>query len=167
MSILSFDCQSFKLYIIGDRRQIWSDSDMDTRFFITFIVCALILELIPIRKFVEKTKKYRQMDFSDIDAAVLADRIRSGSYDDDKNRRKYWAKYQWYYNGKKRKVTLYDDSDNFPMQMTLTVNRQTGKFKAPEAERKITNMQIGLTAGAFILGYILASLICGYSPLFS
>ncbi len=141
---------------------------MDTKFTITFFIVTLILEIIPIRRVMEQTSVYRRTDFSDIDDTVTAHLIESGtSYDDDNRNSYYWGRYEWYYNGKRRRTTLTDSNDSFPYELQLTVNRKTGRYKTPEGERRIRKMEIGLVMGAFVLGYNIASLICGYSPLFS
>ena len=140
---------------------------MDTKFFITFVVITLILELIPMKSALRKINTYRVTDFSDIDDTVTATLMKSGSdYDEEKREHEYWGLYEWYYNGKRRRKRLYLSSWA-PTTMTITVNRKTGRYKTPEGQKRIDKITVGITFGAMILGYIIASIICGYSPLFS
>lgn len=140
---------------------------MDARFFVTFVVITLILELIPMKTVLSRTKMYRTADFSAIDDTVTAELIKSGSsYDDEKREEEYWGLYEWYYNGKRRRKRLYS-STWFPSTLQITVDRNTGKYKTPEGQRRIDKMTVSLTLGAIVMGYIIASIICGYSPLLS
>ena len=138
---------------------------MDTKFFFTFFIITLILEIIPIKKVMEQANTYRATDYSDIDDTVTATLIKSGSGRDERDRMEYWGRYEWYYNGKRRRKTLYDNTGNFPYELKITVNRRTGRYKTPEGERRVQKMNTWLVIGAFVLGYILASIICGYSPI--
>ena len=141
---------------------------MDTKFTIIFFLVTLILEILPIRRYLEKVNTYRSTDYSDIDDTVMAERIRSGSsYDDEHHQHEYWARYEYCYKGKRHRVTLTGSNDDFPLKMELTVNRKNGRHKTPEGERRVRKAGIGLIIGAAVCGYIIASLICGYSPLFS
>lgn len=140
---------------------------MDTKFTLTFFLVTLILEIIPIKKVINQANTYRSTDWSKIDDTVTATLLKSGSYHDEKKGWEYWGKYEWYYNGKRRRKTLYDTMDDFPYELKITVNRKTGRYKTPEGERRVHRMNVLLVAGAFILGYIITCIIMGYSPLLS
>ena len=138
---------------------------MDTRFFFTFFIVTLILEIIPIKKVMQQANTYRMTDYSDIDDKVKAMLIKSGSSNDDKTGLEYWGKYEWYYNGKRHRKLFSGSPSDYPYELEITVNRKTGKYKTPEAERRISKMNMLLIVGAFVLGYIITCLIMGYSPL--
>jgi len=57
---------------------------MDAKFGVIFFIATLILEIIPIKRFMEQVNTYRTTDYSDIDDKVTATQIKSGSYKDDK-----------------------------------------------------------------------------------
>ena len=140
---------------------------MDTKFFITFFIITLILELIPMKTVMRRTKMYRTADFSVIDDTVTAELLKSGSdYDDEKHEQEYWGLYEWYYNGKRRRKRLFF-STWAPTSLKITVNRNNGRYKTPEGQKRIDKMTVSLTIGAIIMGYILTSIIYGYSPLLS
>ena len=109
---------------------------------------------------------YRSTDYSDIDDKVTAVQIKSGTVRDEKRGWEYWARYEWYYNGKRRRKTFYDTLNNFPYEMQITVNRKNGRYKVPEGERRVQKLNVTLIVLAAIGGYVIASLICGHSPLF-
>lgn len=140
---------------------------MDTKFTLTFFLVTLVLEIIPIRKVMNQANTYRSTDWSKIDDTVTATLLKSGSYRDEKTGWEYWGKYEWYYNGKRRRKTLYDTTGHFPYHLQITVNRRTGRFKTPEGERRVNRMNVSLVVGAFLLGYIITCIIMGYSPLLS
>jgi len=139
---------------------------MDAKFGVIFFIATLILEIIPSKRFMEQVNTYRITDYSDIDDKVTATQIKSGSYKDDKKGWVNWAMFEWYYNGKRRRATLYDTLNTFPYEMQITVNRKTGRYKEPEGERRVHKLNVLLVLLAVVGGYIIASLICGYSPLF-
>ncbi len=138
---------------------------MDTKFFLIFFVVTLILEIIPIRRVMRKANTYRSTDYSDIDDQVTATLLKSGSSYDDKDGWDYWGRYEWYYNGKRRRKTLHNTLSDFPYEMKITVNRRNGRYKTPEGERRVYRMNVMLVLGAMILGYIITCIIVGYSPL--
>ena len=138
---------------------------MDVKFFMVFAAVTAVIEVVLCIIYLRpKSKEYKNTNYSHIDAQVIAELKDSGYYYDSNNNVHYYSKYEWMYNGKKRHTTF--DTGSMGDRITITVNRRTGKYKPPEAQRKKNKAMILVYIVAAVAGYIIASIICGYSPLF-
>lgn len=85
------------------------------------------------------------------------------SYYDDKHGRYVTAyRYKWEYLGKKHKVMFTDDSNNqwehylatFPEEITITINRNTGKLYRDKGERGVTRKYLLTLLASFVIAAI-------------
>lgn len=138
---------------------------MDVKFFMIFVAVTAVIEVVLCIIFLRpKTKEFKKTDYSHIDAHVTAYLLDSGYYYDSNDNVHYYSKYEWVYNGKKHHTTF--NTGNMGDRITITVNKRTGKYKRPEAERKKNKAMFLVYIIAAAVGYIIASILCGYSPLF-
>ena len=153
---------------------------MDFRFFAVFVTAALALELMILPIAVGKARKYRSGNYNGADDKVTAKLAKSGCYKGTDNFGG-WARYEWTYKGRRRHVTFSEHNKThqrispllrdsafwnppggtYPPETEITVSRRTGRYKAPEGERRTGRLGAVLTLAALATAYVIASAVCG------
>lgn len=153
---------------------------MDFRFFAVFVTAALTLELMILPIAVGEARKYRGGDYNGIDDKVTAKLAKSGYYKGMDNYGS-WAMYEWTYKGKKCHVTFSEHNKThqrispllrnsafwnppggtYPPETEITVSRRTGRYKAPEGERRTSRLGAVLVLAALAAAYAIATAACG------
>ena len=153
---------------------------MSLNFFGWFIGITLCVELcvfLPMLKTIEKIRKRNYNRDVKVTAKLVKTHYSAYSSNDKATQT---GIYEWVYNGKKRNlyVSNYDKdggkgkmlnfvsigSDHLPSELEITVNKRTGKYKAPEGEKRASNLMTFLLLLAIVLGYFFATKITGINP---